>query len=212
MGRKAKLGGAALALAVCLSVFVFGGLGYFLYVETTQTDQENIAEQPSTFPEETLDDEHNPALNESEIEAEFVAMMNDEREANGVSRLNTHSRAKKLALYHATDLSEADIGGHISSDGRTLAERNKQFGVCQRHIAENVYVYQPGYNVSEEYPETGERRLANHTFEGFVNSESHYESMVSAEFSYTGVAVVVREDGRMTVVQVFCGDRPLTPT
>jgi uncharacterized protein YkwD len=211
MGKKAKLGGVALAVGLCLSLFAFGGLGYFLYVETTQTDQENIAEQASAFPEETLDDGHNPALNESQIESKFVTMMNDEREANGVPRLSTHTRARKLALYHATDLSEADIGGHVSSDGRTLAERNKQFGVCQHQVAENVHVYQPGYNVSEEYPETGERRLADHAFESFVNSEPHYESMVSAEFSYTGVAVVVREDGRMTVVQVFCGDRPLTP-
>jgi uncharacterized protein YkwD len=210
MENRAQLTAAVLISASLFVLVVLTAGGYFIAtgLMASGPDQDTVAE-PEPIPQDTLTDGHNPELNESKVRIEFIRLVNAERNRTGAGPLTTHSRLDNLSLYHAIDLSENDLSGHTSSDGRSVGDRNRQFGVCGPSLSENVVVFPDPEFPNNESVST-EYQLAEASFEAFVDSEDHYEAMINEENTYTGVGVVLREDGRATIVQTFCHESPHT--
>lgn len=120
----------------------------------------------------------------SDLEAQFVARINQLRASQGLSALEVHPNLVGKARSWAGTMAGEDRIWHsnlpdgITADWHTLGEN-----VGMGPSVESLH-------------------------DAFVASPSHYENLVKPEFEYVGVGVVVNADGTIFVAEEFMTLRP----
>ncbi|GIO22323.1 CAP domain-containing protein [Oceanobacillus sp. J11TS1] len=126
-----------------------------------------LPEQPEFTEEEWADIQQG-------MEQQIFDISNIMRHRHNRSRLEWDDQASLVAYDHSRDMYENDYFSHVSLDGDGLRERLEE-----RQVA---YVA-AGENIAAQYPD------APAAMEGWLNSESHRDALLSDEYSYLGVGV-----------------------
>ena len=117
-------------------------------------------------------------------EANFLAIINEYRAANGVGPLALNDHLNRAAAWMASDMGANDIFGHTDSIGR---------GPWQR-IVDCGYPVAGGENLAAGT----NRDSASGAFELFRGSPSHNENMLLARYGEIGIARVYAPGTRYT--------------
>ncbi|MGD9344552.1 MAG: CAP domain-containing protein [Candidatus Aminicenantes bacterium] len=124
-----------------------------------------------------------------EIENELFDLINRERAKQGLSLLQISKSLIPLARRHSKDMAERSDLTHISSDGKTYAERLKEAGLFFKGTGENVAFSQ------SFLPET--------IHNSFMRSKGHRENILDPRFDKIGIGVHLRKDEGYYITQDF---------
>ena len=134
------------------------------------------------------------ALRERSLE-----LVNQERSAEGLSRLELEDELNEAALAHAEDMLERDYFAHTSPDGGTVLDRYLDAGGDQgRVVRENL----SRCNGCLSQPDI---KSVEQLHEGWMNSPGHRANILAEGLTNFGFAVVHDSDGNRYGVQTFAG-------
>ncbi|GEN86613.1 CAP domain-containing protein [Oceanobacillus sp. FSL W8-0428] len=108
------------------------------------------------------------------MEQQILDISNIMRYQRDLPRLEWDDQVSLVAYDHSRDMYENDYFSHVSLEGDGLKERLE---------ARQVAYVAAGENIAAQYPD------APAAMEGWLNSESHREALLSDEYSYLGVGV-----------------------
>lgn len=107
--------------------------------------------------------------------AEFVALANDARRANGCGApLVWHDGVASVAHAHSADMHRHGYFDHVGRDGSTPMQRVQAAGIAVRAVAENIALGQP----------TGRT-----VFESWRDSPGHRRNMLNCDYTHHGVGL-----------------------
>jgi len=183
----------------------------------TDTDLSPIPEQPTEDPATQRASSTTtptsmmtvPEIDREDLEQEIHELVNDRREANGLSSLETDSYLKEIARYHSEDMAKSGYFAHDSPAGESMSDRYDRFGYdCRVEVsgneyltgAENIFKISIDYQLSEE--EIGEMAV-----ESWMESPGHRENILRPEWNAEGIGVYAIDEGSevsVYVTQNFC--------
>jgi uncharacterized protein YkwD len=120
------------------------------------------------------------------LEEQMVALVNDYREAMGLSRLLPDPRLTASARHHSADMRDQRYFGHRSPVRGELPERLRKADVPPALVLENIAM-------SVTIPWAHDR---------LVDSPSHRRNLLDPRVTHIGVGVVTREAGPVRIVYV----------
>ncbi|AVT30814.1 hypothetical protein C6361_16480 [Plantactinospora sp. BC1] len=123
----------------------------------------------------------------SSQEAQVLAIVNQERTANGCGTVVINNDLAEAARLHSQDQGEHTNMSHTGSDGSDFVERARRAGY-DRPIGENVAM---GY------------QNAAAVMDGWMNSSGHRANILNCDAKAMGVGVATGADGRLYWTQVF---------
>lgn len=126
-----------------------------------------LADQPALSEEDWQDVEKG-------MEQQIFDMTNQIRDQHGLSQLEWEDAVSDVAFLHSRDMEENDYFSHETPDGDGLKERLS---------SQDVYYLAAGENIAAMYPD------AAAAMEGWMNSESHREALLSDHYTHLGVGV-----------------------
>ncbi len=175
-------------------------------------DRQAAADDPQTTPDvgTSQPDAEVRAVSPSVLERLVHEAVNEERQAQGLSRVDFDPELAAIARYHSRDMAREDYFAHVSPEGETLSDRYGLFGYdC--YISTGALTYTKGGEniyytsfVGTSYTET---EIAERTVTGWMESPSHRENLLRSYWEQEGIGVWVQEeDGRthVYVTQNFC--------
>jgi uncharacterized protein YkwD len=126
-------------------------------------------------------------------ESTILNRVNAERIRAGLKPLKMSARAAVVARGHSLDMAMRHYLAHLSPDGIGPAERLKGEDIAFTVVAENIY--------ADDYRDR--EHLAERAVEGWLKNVEHRATMLSDQFTATGVGVAESDDGKTYVTQVF---------
>jgi len=125
------------------------------------------------------------------VKSALINLVNNEREELGIQSLKENPILSEAAYLKAQDMLEKDYFSHYSPEGVDPWYWFKESGYNYQFAGENLAI---GFLESEQ------------VFNGWIQSPSHRNNLLSSKYSETGIAVMKGEfDGKETtvVVQLF---------
>ena len=116
-------------------------------------------------------------MSQPEEVREFVRLMNQHRQAQGLQTLQWDSSLGQVALDHSQDMLARDFFSHENPDGESPFDRMAAAGISYSSAGENIAA---GYSYS-----TGEAVL-----DGWLNSTNHKENIENTSYTHHGVGYV----------------------
>lgn len=161
-----------------------------------------------------------PTMDADEVEAEFLALLNDERSSRGLRTVHQRDDLRELGESHTADMVEHDYFGHVDSRGRTIEDRYEMRGLlpeCELETGEGRY-YPGAENLAQTYIHehvdvpyesgtvriTDEEELAEDFFKAWMHSDGHREAMLVESASEAGVGISVTDDNRVYGALMLC--------
>ena len=120
-------------------------------------------------------------------ESEIFKLINEEREAVGLSKLDWSTEATLVARDHATDMWERKYFGHVSPEGKDVGNRLREAEVDYNYAGENLAL---APTVSTAHV-------------GLMNSEGHRENILDQNYNKVGIGVIDNGVYGKMFVQVF---------
>jgi uncharacterized protein YkwD len=159
-----------------------------------------------------------PDLQASDLEQRIHALVNRERVAKKVPRLQGDAKLSKIARAHSADMVRRKYFSHVDPDGGDPSDRGRRAGFeCRRQsgrsvmrgLAENIYqnttyervTYRNGV---ASYDWSTAEEIAASTVRGWMKSRGHRKNILRLGPTLTGVGVAISPDGKVLVTQVFC--------
>jgi len=128
-----------------------------------------------------------------------LELVNEERHAEGLSRLELEDDLNEAALAHARDMLERDYFAHTSPEGGTVLDRYVDAGGGKgRVVRENLSSCEGCIN----QPDIADIEQMH---EGWMNSPGHRANILANGLANFGFAVVHDSDGKRYGVQTFAG-------
>ena len=126
-------------------------------------------------------------------ESAILNRVNAERIRSGLKPLKISARAAVVARGHSLDMAMRHYLAHLSPDGIGPDQRLKGEDISFAAVGENIYA-----------DDSRDReRLAERAVEGWLSSSEYRATMLSNEFTETGVGVAQSDDGKTYVTQDF---------
>jgi uncharacterized protein YkwD len=119
-----------------------------------------------------------------------LALVNEERAAEGLAPLQRNAELDAAAAGHAADMRANGFFSHTGSDGSNVGQRASQAGYDWSRVGENI---------AWGYP------TAAAVMDGWMNSEGHRANILNA--GYTEIGLAVDGEGSPLWVQVFAAPR-----
>lgn len=126
-----------------------------------------------------------------DMEMDTHAAVNDEREAESLSRLVMNETIRKVARAHSQDMIDRDFFGHTSPDGASLGDRLADARVSYARVGENI-----AWNRGYVNPVTV-------AVEAWMASPGHRANILRPEFALTGIGIALAPDDACYFTQVF---------
>jgi len=147
-----------------------------------------------------------PNINISELEQQIHALINNERQKQGLAALSYDGRLADIARGHSQDMATRNYAAHISPDGCDPACRYKQNNYKFSMLAENISgrtTYKTRYpdGVVDEYNTQAE--LASWIVQGWMNSSGHRANILTPDLKNEGIGVVIKDDGGVLTTEDF---------
>ena len=129
----------------------------------------------------------------SDQESEILRLVNTERARAGLKELRLSAKLAIIARGHSYDMAMRRYLDHTSPDGVGPAERVRGAGISYDALGENIYM--GDYREDETMP--------SHAVERWLASAEHRATMLSREFTDTGIGIARAADGSIYVTQDF---------
>lgn len=113
-----------------------------------------------------------PSNDASGFEQQVLTLVNQERQANGLSPLTWNSSLANVARAHSKDMNDRKFMSHTNPDGLSPFDRMKNAGISYRSAAENIAAGQ-----------TTPQSVMN----SWMNSAGHRANILSANVTELGV-------------------------
>ncbi len=140
-------------------------------------------------------------LDSAAIERAVHDQTNEVRGEHEIGSVDHDDRIANVSRAHSADMNEREYFDHVDPDGETPGDRMSDFfpGHC-RAVGENLAMISttPGDDVDS---------AADRVVEGWMNSPSHRENLLTEEWDSQGIGVYVTDDGRVYATQKFCDVR-----
>lgn len=129
-----------------------------------------------------------PNLKVSEkLETAMLALINHEREAQKVGKVNLDHELASVAREHARDMFEKGYFSHISLEGEDVGDRLREAQVDYLVAGENL-AFAPSLEIAHD---------------GLMQSPGHRENILASEFGRIGIGVIDGGSYGKMFVQVF---------
>ena len=184
--------------------------------EEAPTTEEPTTQNPSE--EDTTEKPEEEKITEEErmrriLEAEFLQLINNEREKNGKGKLTVNETLHKGARIRAKEcLVKFD---HTRPNGQSYESvLQGELEYKYSHIGENIaWVYEGYYSTTDWTKVLTEQELKAYAKEFFImfkNSRVHYENILYTDFTETGfgVEILITSDG---ILKLGCSQLFGTP-
>ena len=126
-----------------------------------------------------------------DYEKQVVALVNEEREAEGLPALKVNTRLSEVSEAKAEDMKDNNYFSHTSPTYGSPFDMIKLYGISYSSAGENIA---KGYQTPEA------------VVKGWMNSEGHKENILNASFTEIGMGYVSASDGTTYWVQDFIGN------
>jgi len=156
------------------------------------------------------------------LEKEIHKLVNEKRQAYGLSSLSWDEEIAEIARLHSQDMAENNYFEHINLQGQSPTDRAnakgyfciKDFGsYYTKGLAENIFqnnlydsvhygfayiipYYIHDWNTPSEITES--------TINGWMLSPGHRENILTSSYSKEGIGVAISEDDKVYITQDFC--------
>jgi uncharacterized protein YkwD len=164
--------------------------------------------------------EQTSAFEETNVETEFISILNDERSTRGLTRLSQRNVLSEMGSSHAADMREHDYTGHEDSAGRTIEDRYRNRDLlpeCELPAGDNRF-YAGAENAAMGYIDremdvgwgdgtmriTSERELAEFLYQGWYHSDGHRRVLFLESASEVGLGVAIAEDEQFYAAMEVC--------
>ena len=125
----------------------------------------------------------------TEDEKEVLALINEQRTANGLNELLIDDELQNVARLKAQDMVDNDYFAHQSPNYGSPFDMMKNNQIVYKTAGENI----AGNSDNKK------------AVEAWMNSESHKDNILNNSYNYTGVAVVSSSKYGKIFVQMFIG-------
>ncbi|MDT8901899.1 CAP domain-containing protein [Anaeroselena agilis] len=122
-------------------------------------------------------------------EQQALALLNQDRAANGLPALKANTQLTQLARNYAQDMIARGFFSHYNPEGQSPFDRMQQAGISYKYAGENLAV-NSGIAAAEV---------------AFMNSSGHRANILSPNFTEVGIGVARNTRGQVYVVQEFIG-------
>lgn len=153
-------------------------------IESKDQENEKEEENPGEEPSETTKEL-------SQMEEKMINLVNEEREKEGLSKLELDKNLRKIARLKSKDISEKDYFSHTSPTYGTPFEMMEEFDISFKMAAENLAGH----------------RSVNLAHEGLMDSKGHRENILRPELTYIGVGIVEDQKYGYIFTQMFITKR-----
>ena len=153
-------------------------------MESKEQENEKEEENPEEEPSETTKEL-------SQMEEKMINLVNEEREKEGLSKLELDKNLRKIARLKSKDISEKDYFSHTSPTYGTPFEMMEEFDISFKMAAENLAGH----------------RSVNLAHEGLMDSKGHRENILRPELTYIGVGIVEDQKYGYIFTQMFITKR-----
>lgn len=120
-------------------------------------------------------------------EAQMVADINSARTAAGLSPLTIDSKLSEVARAYAHDMALRRYFGHLSPEGKSVADRFDVAGIDYQCAGENI-----------AFVQDEEEAMA-----GFLHSSDHRANILSKRYTRIGVGIIIAGSYGSIFVQEF---------
>ncbi len=158
--------------------------------DVEEPEQPNVPDVPNR-PNVPDQDQGGNDQNQGSIgayESQVVALVNQERAAQGLSALKINTKLSQVAELKAEDLRDLGYFSHTSPTYGSPFDMMKQFGISYTSAGENIAKGQ---------------KTPDSVMNGWMNSQGHRENILNANYTEIGVGYVTDRNGGTYWVQMF---------
>ncbi len=165
----------------------------------------------------TPEKESRSAVTVSSLEQKIHALINGEREKNGLAPLEWDERLGQIARKHSQDMATRDYFSHISPEGHDFSERYEQEGYtcgvkveqtihmgAENIFQNNLYGSVTTMNGRVSYDWISEEKIAETTVAGWMKSPGHRKNILTPHGGKEGIGVSITPGGKVYITQNFC--------
>lgn len=160
-------------------------------------------------PGSTNENQYNGSLDEGEVLSELYTLINVNRGDRGMNTLQINNNLETMAEYKANNMKSKNYISHTSPSGSTVDDRFERFNIeCSNkgeNLAQTYYMQEVDVNYGSTSLYTSEEELAEGINKQFMASQSHKNNILSEDYSEYGLGLSITEEGKVYVVQEFCG-------
>jgi uncharacterized protein YkwD len=155
----------------------------------------------------------------STVEAEFLRLLNQERERRSLRPLSQRDALTEMGRAHSRDMAERNYFAHESPDGVSAEERYRERGLlpeCRIPIAGSDGYYPGAENIAQTYVGQevqttrgvvyidSEAKLAENLFRQWMNSQGHREAMLVYSADEAGLGIYITPNGKVYASLELC--------
>ncbi|AJW71224.1 CAP domain-containing protein [Nitrosopumilus adriaticus] len=153
------------------------------------------------------------------IEQYIYEFTNNERQKQGLSKLNRISLIDSIARNHSEDMSNRNFFSHDTPEGLDPTDRGNSAGYnCQKNYG-SYYTYGLAENIFQSYTYSSymtqgikssytwmadEEAIAKEIIDGWMDSPGHRANILEKKYDRIGVGVSINSDEVVYSTQNFC--------
>ena len=115
-------------------------------------------------------------------ESEVQIRVNSFRGEQGLTQLALNVLLVEVARAHSKDMAQRKFFDHYTPEGLGPQDRVERAGITDLRCAENLFQVLNGREISSEY-------ISKESFNGWVNSPSHYDNMIGPSYDTGAVGI-----------------------
>jgi uncharacterized protein YkwD len=158
-----------------------------------------------------------PRMSIPQLEKRIHALINNERQKQGLSRLRWDESLSKIARQYSGDMAKRGFFSHYSPEGHNFSYRYKQAQYsCAVPVGETIYlgaenifqhnlydriVYVDGV---PHYDWNSMEKIAETTVQGWMKSPGHRKNILTPHWINEGIGVAISADDKVYITQNFC--------
>lgn len=162
-------------------VEVIGKIDNFLLIITENNSvgmvRDDLVSKVFNISESQIDDKVNELLN----------LINNEREKNGLIKLQILPRLQEIAMTKAEDMVKSNYFSHESPNYGNPFDMMKNFGITYKSAGENI---------------AGNSSIEG-AFNSWISSEKHKQNILSTAYNYIGIGITPSEKYGYIIVTMF---------
>ena len=177
-----------------------------------------VDQPPAANPLPTFIPAAKPDIDRYELAMQVHELVNEERQAAGLLKLDYDSELALIAEAHSEDMVSRDYFEHVNPDGQDPSARAEAGGYdCIKDygdyytvgIAENLL---QGWNYDSIryvagiaiYDWSTSEEIAKDAVEGWMGSEGHRKNILTEGYDREGIGVAFGPDGEVYITENFC--------
>ena len=123
-----------------------------------------------------------------DLQKRVIAIVNEERAANGLSALKENAELDKIATLKSEDMAKLNYFSHTSPTYGSPFEMLSQFGITYTAAGENIAMGQP---------------TPENVMDAWMHSEGHRANILNSSYTEIGVGIAKNANGQYIWTQTF---------